>query len=580
MRSALFIAATIFLASGWVYWLLAWWCARSVLRRGRERSRTFAPFVSILKPVKGLDEHAAENFASFCNQAYDKFEILFGVADRRDPAVPVIEQLQASFPNLQIRLLVSPPLGINPKAATLHHLTNEAKGDVLVMVDSDIRVTSDYLRRVVAPLEDRSVGAVTCLYRGQSPNSIPAKLEALYIDATFSPSAALAYRLAGTRVGLGATIVVRREELLRAGGYAAIADYLMDDYLIVQRVCDLGLRVHLSDYVVASVLGNTRLADQWGREVRWSRGVRVTRPWQYPGLLITFSVPLSLIVMVIFHTQPLAWAAVAISLLVRWWVAWRMTALLGQQEHRYLLWLPVRDCVTFAVWLAAFFGRTVRWRGDRFRLHRDGRLSPLPDSRLPQGPLARAIRALDAWLRARQRIFEFGTDEKCILRASVEPLDTGFIFPDGTHVPAGERVGVLHLWNERMPFIPPGGPDLAWGIALRKGFSRSMVELARAAQADDRLRDVRVFGAVAVFVSRNGEQQIARMAGRYGFEWCTPDGPPTFWKRFHDFWENFLIWGLQWAYNPAGLRGKGLIRPREPIWITRETLLNKYGSGR
>lgn len=147
---------------------------------------------------------------------------------------------------------------------------------------------------------------------------------------------------------------------------------------------------------------------------------------------------------------------------------------------------------------------------------------------------------------------------------------------DGTRVEAGDPVGVLHLWNEHLPTIPREGPDLRWAINMRQGMARSMSQLAEAVGRDARLASVKAFGGNAVLVSHKGDAQVARVAGRYGFEWVTLDRGPMLWQRFHQFWENFLVLGLQWAFNPGGLRGKRFIRPREPLWISRDILVSKF----
>lgn len=558
------------------FWLVALGCLASVLKRRKGHGAiAYEPSVSILKPVKGIDAGAMENFASFCAQEYPRFEVLFGVADPHDPAVALIEQLRAKFPLLAIRLLVSEPLGTNPKAATLHCLAAEATGEILAICDADIRVEPDFLRRVVAPLADPKLGLVTCLYRGEMPRNVSARLEALHMDAAFAPSVALAWKH-GTKVGLGAAVIMRRADLARAGGYAGIADHLLDDYEIAARIAGLGLGIHLSDCPVASVLGAMHFPQQWAREVRWARGIRVVRPLQYPGMVITFSLPLALAAAAFFRLTPWALAAVPGVLAVRWFVAWRSAVLLGQRERRYLAWLPVRDLLSFAVWLAAMFGRRVKWRGQEFALGRDGRLQSIEPDALPDGLLARGVRRLDAHLRRKQGIFEFCDDERCVLRVNVAPAEADMRFDDGTVVRAGEPVGVLHLWNEHLATIRRDGADLAWAVAMSKRMQRSLREVARAARHDPRLRGVQAFGGTGVFVSRAGVSQVAKMASRFGFEWM-PDGrKPTVFARIHDFFENFLVLGLQWAFNPGGLRGKGFIRPREPLWMSRETLMKRY----
>ncbi len=365
-------------AASWVYWVVAWWSTRSLFRTSQDVAYTFTPPVSILKPVKGLDAQAYENFASFCRQDYPQFEILFGVLDPADPAIAVIKQLQRDFPQHNVRLIVAQPLGLNRKVSILHHLVAQAQHEVLAISDSDMRVTPDYLQRVVAPLADRSVGFVNCLYRGEEPLTLTARLEALYMGATFLPSVVVAQWLMRMRLGMGATMALRRGDLQRMGGFAAIGDYLADDYEVGARIGALGLRGHLSNYVVASILGHTTFPDQWGREVRWMKCTRVSRPMEYPGLILTFSTPLALATAMAMGFSPLGQRVIVVSLLVRWLAAWFVAGYTGDGVVRhYLLWLPVRDLLTFGVWCAAAVGRRVVWRGETYEIRSDGRLEAL-----------------------------------------------------------------------------------------------------------------------------------------------------------------------------------------------------------
>jgi len=333
------------------------------------------PPVSILKPVKGLDFQAYENFVSFCRQDYPEFELLFGVADLADPVIPVIERLQRDFPQHNIRLFVVEASGSNRKASVLHHLAGQACHEVLVISDSDMRVASDYLRRVVAPLAHEDIGLVTCPYRGEASLTLTARLEALYLGSTFLPSVIVARRFLDMRFALGATMALRRSDLARIGGFAAVADYLADDYQIGARVASLGLRVHLSDYVVAYFMGATTFRGQWNREVRWLRCSRVSRPLEYPGMLLTFSTPLAATLALASGFSPLGRWALLISVLVRWLVAWLVTGYTGDQTaRRWLIWLPLRDMLSALVWCAGGLGRSVTWRGEKFRLLPDGRM--------------------------------------------------------------------------------------------------------------------------------------------------------------------------------------------------------------
>ncbi len=242
MLEAILLVLTI---ASWVYWIVAWWWVRELTHPRARGDPEFTPPVTILKPVKGLDFEAYENLRSFCEQDYPEFELLVGVADSTDPVIPVVERVRRDFPGLSIRLVIAPTMHVNRKASLLHALASQARYDVLVASDSDMRVTPDYLRRVVAPFADQGVGAVTCPYRGGSPATLTARLEALHMGVTFLPSVTVARRFLNMHFALGATIALRKNALDRIGGFEAVADYLADDYQLGMRIANLGLRVQL-----------------------------------------------------------------------------------------------------------------------------------------------------------------------------------------------------------------------------------------------------------------------------------------------------------------------------------------------
>jgi ceramide glucosyltransferase len=370
----------VLLVISWAYWLFTLFLIFDFYRGPPAHGGGYRPPVSILKPVRGLDPEAYENFVSFCRQDYDSFEVLFGVDNPADPAVPLIERLQRDFPQVSIGLIIAPAFGMNRKASVLHGLASQARHEVLVISDSDCRVTPNYLRQVVAPLRDRGVGMVTCPYRGEKALTFTARLEALYIGATFVPLVLAARKYITLRLGLGATMAVRRGDLDRIGGFAAFADYLGDDYQLGYRISGLGCRVHLSRYVVGCVLGATTFREQWHREVRWMRNARVCRPREYPIVPLTFSTPLAVALALVTGFSRASLAALVMSVVLRWLVGWLMTGFTGDVEsRRAMVWLPLRDILSAAVWFAGAAGRRIVWRGETFLLEPDGRLAPLAE---------------------------------------------------------------------------------------------------------------------------------------------------------------------------------------------------------
>ncbi|HBY98434.1 MAG TPA: hypothetical protein DEP84_31585 [Chloroflexi bacterium] len=572
------------IAVSWIYWLVAWWLVHTFFTAAPEPDQDFTPPVSILKPVKGLDVQAYQNFASFCQQDYPDFELLFGVSDPDDPVIAVVERLQRDFPHRSIRLSVSPATQVNRKASLLHSLTAKARHEVLVVSDSDMRVTRDYLRRVVAPLADEGVGLVTCPYRGERPVTLTAKLEALYMGVTFLPSVLVARKVLSMRFALGATIAVRRRDLARLGGFAAVAEYLADDYQLGARMARLGRRVHLSNYVVTCVLGATTFREQWDREVRWAQCTRVSRPFEFPGMLLTFSTPLAVILGLLTGFAPLASLSLAISVLLRWLVAWSITGdTANQVVRRWLFWLPVRDMLSALVWCAGAAGRHVVWRGERFRLRSDGRLEPLPSGgrqvREEGYPvvLARTVRGVDALLRRYYHIYEFSHDEDCLFRLAIGKSDRDLTLSDGTPVCRGERVGELHLWNERIPPVPTTGPDLAWGRTIQRRMRRSLGELAAYVESAPQFQGIQAFRGEMAFESRDGRVQMAHVVEHWGFHLADRDLGGGPWQRFTEFWENIYTLVLIWVFNRGSLKGKSPRNlKRYRFWISREALIRRY----
>ena len=369
-------------ASSSAYYLLCLWSAASFLRERKagEGARPTPPLppVSILKPLKGTDPEIYQSFRSHCLQDYPEYEIIFGVGEADDPATASVEQLQREFPRAKIRLVVCPRiLGANRKLSNLAQMLSEARYAHLVVNDSDIRVEPDYLQRVVAPLLDEKIGMVTCLYRGLAAPTVGSRLESLGISSDFCAGVLAAKKLeGGLRFGLGSTMAFRRGDLQRIGGFESFADYLADDYELGKRISELGLDVHLSDVIVETFLPAYGVHGYLAHQLRWSRGMRDSRPGGYFGLVFTFGLLWAALCIVTAGGAGWAWALFAITVLLRFLLAAGMDnrVLRSGQFFRNCWLLPLRDFAAAAVWLASFAGNTVSWRGDRFIL-KDGKLT-------------------------------------------------------------------------------------------------------------------------------------------------------------------------------------------------------------
>ncbi len=355
--------------------------------RSRRKQNAYAseelPPVSILKPLKGIDPEIWESFCSHAEQQYPEFEIIFGVSDPADPAREIVKKLQAKYPACPIKLIVCDRiLGTNVKVSTLAQMVPQARYDVLLVNDSDIRVKQDYLRQVVAPLNDPEIGLVTCLYRGMAARTLGSRLEALGISADFVPGVLSARLLEnGLHFGLGSTLVFRRRDLTSIGGFEAILDYLADDYELGRRIAASGKRVELSGTTVATFLPPYTLGEFWQHQLRWSRTIRDARRWGYLGLLFTFGLPWALAALIASSGADWAWALFAFTVGARLLVglSTSLAVLQDRTALQNIFLLPLRDLIAPFVWAASLIGNRIHWRGDDFYLNQ-GRLFKIPPS--------------------------------------------------------------------------------------------------------------------------------------------------------------------------------------------------------
>jgi len=370
--------AAVLCLSAIAYYAYALHAARRFFSRVPPRRRRFHPAITILKPIRGLDREAYENFASFCRQNYPKYQVIFGMESDDEASIEVVRRVARDFPDADVQVIVGGALpAANPKVGNLAGMLPHAKHPILLISDSDIRVAPSHLRQIVRPLADPGVGVVTCLYRSHAVG-FAGRLDALGLSTDFMPSVLVARELEGISFAMGSGVLIRREALESAGGFAAIGDFLADDYLLGNLPARAGYRVELSDGVVEHRLGTTNLGELIAHQIRWNRGIRASRPWGYAGLLLTQGVPAALILLALAGGSAaaavLCCATLCLRLVMAWFVAVRG---LGDSVARRSLWLvPLRDLMSCALWLGAFFGDSVVWRGGRFRLGKGGRLLP------------------------------------------------------------------------------------------------------------------------------------------------------------------------------------------------------------
>ncbi|MGC1968314.1 MAG: glycosyltransferase [Candidatus Acidiferrales bacterium] len=361
-----------------IYYVLSLYSTAHYFRsaaRERQPNIDFTPPVSCLKPVKGFDEDAYENYASFCRQDYPDYEILFCV-DKGDPTVPLLEQLVRDFPERRIRLLFgSGRDAVNDKVARLTRLVSEAQNDIFVITDSDVRVQPDYLRTIVAPFRDPKVGAATCLYASTEEKNLTQELQSIGMICDFFPGVLVAWQLDGVKFTFGQTIVTTRKAVAGYGGYQTIEDRPADDVWAGRLVAEQGYEVKLLPYVVHSVADFRSLSEFLYKRLRWMTVMRLMRPWGHLGLIFTWGLAWSLVAIAIHPSLTIACAYLGIYLAFRIAMTW-MVGVWGMKQSgvwKKMPLIPLWDAMAFVIWLVSFARRTIRWRGVDYYI-REGKL--------------------------------------------------------------------------------------------------------------------------------------------------------------------------------------------------------------
>jgi ceramide glucosyltransferase len=347
-------------------------------RAVRPTERAGGPPISVLKPLSGIDDGLEDNLRSFFEQDYPAFEILFAVRNPKDPAVAVVERLRAAYRQVPSRLIVTgePPYA-NAKVWSLDGMLSAARHDLLVMSDSDIRVTPAMLRAIAAEFADPRLGMATCPYRAVPGPSFWSTLEAVGLNTEFIGGVLLARMIEGMKFALGPTIAARRETLAAIGGFDAVKDYLAEDFVMGNRAAEAGWGVILSSYAIEHRIGAESLAANLRHRLRWNRSTRRSRPAGYAGQVFTNPLPLAAM---LWAAAPAWWPLAALAVLMRAMAAWATAGhVLRDPLTRRLWWLvPLQDMLSFVVWMAGFFGSTILWRGRKYHVLRDGRFEPVP----------------------------------------------------------------------------------------------------------------------------------------------------------------------------------------------------------
>jgi ceramide glucosyltransferase len=366
---AIALVAAGLLAGSLVYCLLVVIAARNFLSQRSSAPDHPSP-ISVLKPLAGVDEGLEINLRSFFEQDHPEFEILFAVRQPDDAAARVVEALQAEFPHRSTRLIVTgePPYP-NAKVYSLDRMLAQARYDLLVMSDSDIRVSPGFLRSVSAEFSDPKVALATCLYRAVAGGSLWSRLEAEGMNTEFLAGVLVARLVEGVKFAVGPTVAARKEAVRAIGGFAMLKDYLAEDFVMGRVASEAGLGVILSRNVVAHFIGSEDLGTNLAHRLRWLRSTRRSRPLGYAGQLFTHPLPLALLLLCL---HPSWWPALVATAVFRAWAAWATCHwILGIRPGWFLL--VFQDLLNFSLWLVGFFGNTIVWRGRRYYLYPDGR---------------------------------------------------------------------------------------------------------------------------------------------------------------------------------------------------------------
>jgi ceramide glucosyltransferase len=362
-----------------IYYFIALYSSWRFFRQPPEAPHAdFTPPVSILKPIRGIDPDAYENFSSFCRQDYPEYEILFCVSDREDPVLPVIERLQREFPERRIEVFFgSGRTAANDKVAKLARMVEEARYEYVVINDSDVRARPDYLRSVIAPLHDFSVGATTCLYASVGEKSISDGLQTVGMLSDFYAGVLVAWQLDGVKFALGPTIATTRGHLAGFGGYPAIENRPADDLLVGRLIAEQGLEVRLLPYVVDTVADFQSLRELVHKRLRWIVVMRHMRPWGHLGLLLTQGLPWSLAAIAVHPTAAVAFGYLGTYFALRCAITWLIGSygMKRPAQWKHLPLIAVWDALAFAIWVASFLRRSIRWRGADYYI-REGVLVP------------------------------------------------------------------------------------------------------------------------------------------------------------------------------------------------------------
>ncbi|HUZ46866.1 MAG TPA: glycosyltransferase [Terriglobia bacterium] len=338
------------------------------------------PPVTVLKPLHGFEPLLDQSLESFFLQDYPVFELIFGARNAADPALRVVKVLGRKYPNVRMEIVLSgEPEYPNAKVFLLEKMAAAASYDIIVITDSDVRVTSGYLEEVVSPLLSPEVGLVTCLYRGVPTGGIWSLLEALGMSVEMSSGVLVANLLEGMKFALGPTMATRKGIVDSLGGFGVLGDYCADDFVLGSLTASAGKKVVLSHHVIDHVVLNRSARESLLHQVRWMKSARFSRQLGHIGTGLTFAIPFGLLGLAAGWMRGdwklglgLLGFAIANRAAMAVAVGW---GVVRDRLSVAFCWLyPVRDLLGFFFWCASFLGDGIVWRGERYRLMNGGRM--------------------------------------------------------------------------------------------------------------------------------------------------------------------------------------------------------------
>ncbi|UCG13487.1 MAG: bacteriohopanetetrol glucosamine biosynthesis glycosyltransferase HpnI [Deltaproteobacteria bacterium] len=335
-----------------------------------KKSRDYLPFVSLIKPVYGLEKDLYVNLATACKQDYPDYEVIYGVQRRDDPALRILEKIQREHPQTDVQIVIDEnAVGPNGKVSNIYNISQRAKGDVFVISDSDMFLRPDYLRTIVAPLVDEKVGISCTLYKAWKPKNTVEALELLSFNVDFIPSIVFAVVTNTSIACPGQTHAICRRVLNKIGGLAPLSHYLVEDYELGRRVVEAGYRIRFVPYVVDMGVELKTFQDWWRHQVYWDQNTRSANP---SGFFFTFlirALPFALLYALL--GGPYGWAVIVATTSVRIVTAVANSTFLGDKDGAKNFWLlPFRDILAVFVWLASFLKRQTYWRDKTFVLEK------------------------------------------------------------------------------------------------------------------------------------------------------------------------------------------------------------------